>query len=249
MNIIEKVNRTRYTLKEILENEWDVSKLSDLSNSEIEKMYNIPSSKNTGIASFGVASGCNFTLHHKKIPSHSLHIIYYNFPEIGRESSKVTKTAVDKIHNLYKSDIINKDDSIIVIINDNVSETLENSFNDLNIVLQSESDELENVIVDEMKKNKVMLEKRHFRNVFIFNVDILTNNLLEHRLVPKHTAIREKEEIKKILNDCNCSINQLPIILKNDTVSKLIRLRPDDVCRINRNSSTCGEYPFYRLCK
>ena len=40
MNIIEKVNRTRYTLKELLENEWDVSKLSDLSIAEVEKMYN-----------------------------------------------------------------------------------------------------------------------------------------------------------------------------------------------------------------
>jgi DNA-directed RNA polymerase subunit H (RpoH/RPB5) len=248
MNIIEKVNRTRYTLKELLENEWDVSKLSDLSIAEVEKMYNVPSSKNTGIASFGVASGCNFTIHHKKIPSHSLHVIYYNFPEIGRESSKVTKTAVDKIHNLYKSDVINKDDSILIIINDNVSETLETSFNDLNILLQTESD-LEDIIVDEMEKNKIMLEKRHFRNVFIFNVDILTNNLLEHRLVPKQTAIREKQDIKKILEECNCSINQLPIILKNDTISKLIRLTPGDICRIERKSSTCGEYPFYRLCK
>ena len=248
MNIIEKVNRTRYTLKEILENEWDVSQLSDLSISEVEKMYNVPSSKNTGIASFGVASGCNFTLHHKKIPSHSLHIIYYNFPEVGRESSKVTKTAVDKILNLYKSDIINKDDSILIIINDKVSETLETSFNDLNILLQNE-EELDEEIQIEMKKNKVMLEKRHFRNVFIFNVDILTNNLLDHRLVPKHSVIRDKKEIKKILNDCNCSIHQLPIILKNDTVSKLIRLVPGDLCKIERNSSTCGEYPFYRLCK
>ena len=31
MNIIQKVNSTRYTLKEILEEEWDVSSISDLS--------------------------------------------------------------------------------------------------------------------------------------------------------------------------------------------------------------------------
>ena len=92
MNIIQKVNSTRYTLKEILEEEWDVSSISDLSNQEIEKIYNIPSSKNSTLSSFGIAAACNFSLQHKFIPSHRLHIIYYNFPEIGRNSSKVTKS-------------------------------------------------------------------------------------------------------------------------------------------------------------
>ena len=155
MNIIEKVNRTRYTLKELLENEWDVSKLSDLSIAEVEKMYNLPSSKNTGIASFGVASGCNFTIHHKKIPSHSLHVIYYNFPEIGRESSKVTKTAVDKIHNLYKSDVINKDDSILIIINDNVS--ISNSIIMENCILNTNTSISESIIAT----NSQIISKEH----------------------------------------------------------------------------------------
>ena len=34
MNIIQKVNHTRYTLKKILEDEWDTSTIADLSDQE-----------------------------------------------------------------------------------------------------------------------------------------------------------------------------------------------------------------------
>ena len=45
MNIVEKVNHTRYTLKEVLKDEWDTSTIANLSNAEVEKMYTIPSGK------------------------------------------------------------------------------------------------------------------------------------------------------------------------------------------------------------
>ena len=50
MSIVEKVNKTRYTLKEVLSNEWDTTIMPDLSNNEVEKMYTLPSSKNKQIA-------------------------------------------------------------------------------------------------------------------------------------------------------------------------------------------------------
>lgn len=260
MNIIQKVNHTRYTLKSILEDEWDVSTIPDLSDQEVEKIYNIPTSKNKSISTFGVASGCNFSLKHKYVPSHKIHIIYYNFPEIGRTSSKVTKSACDKIMNLYKNELIDFEDSLIVIINDKISESLEKSFNELNITLQNEYEDknLDENIVNEMMENDFPLEKKHFRNVHIFNVDSLTNNLLNHRLVPKHEVIRDNKSIKKILEECNCSTNQLPIILKNDMISKIKRLASGDICIIYRegekrsnikNKVKSGKYKFYRICK
>ena len=109
--------------------------------------------------------------------------------------------------------------------------------------------ELSKEIIDEMKKNNFPLEKKHFRNVHLFTINNLTNNILNHRLVPKHIPIRNKESIIEILEKCNCSLNQLPIILKNDSISKLIRLAPGDVCEIKRFSKQCGEYSFYRYCK
>lgn len=251
MNIVEKVNNTRYTLKEILKNEWDTSSIADLSNVEIEKIYTTPSGNNNSLPLFGVASGCNFTLRHKELPSHKLHIIYYNFPEIGRLNSKVTKSACEKLNKLYDEEIIDYEDSLIIIINDTISESLENSFNLMNVKLQSELKEkgINEDLIDEMKKNNYPLKNSHFRNIHLFNINNLTNNVLEHRLVPKHNAIRKNKDIKEILTKCNCTINQLPIILKNDMISKLIRLAPGDICEIIRESNKCGNYPFYRLCK
>ena len=109
--------------------------------------------------------------------------------------------------------------------------------------------DLSESIKKEMKQNKFEMDNLYFRNVHIFHLDSLIVNLLEHRLVPKHKAIRNKNEINEILEKCNCSINQLPIILKNDIISKILRLSTGDICEITRTSHKCGEYPFYRVCK
>uniref|UniRef100_A0A6C0L3B2 RNA polymerase subunit H/Rpb5 C-terminal domain-containing protein n=1 Tax=viral metagenome TaxID=1070528 RepID=A0A6C0L3B2_9ZZZZ len=253
MDIVDKVNNSRYTLKSILSDEWDTSTIADLSREEIEKMYTVPSSS-TSLIPLGNASGCNFSIRHKHIPSHRLHIIYFNFPEIGRQSSKVTKSACDKIESLYSSGMIDFEDSVFVIINDNVSESLEKSFTDLNIRLMNELEANQDIdsmeqIKKEMEENNFPLQIRHFRNVYIFGIDGLTNNMLQHRLVPKHKQIRDPDEIQKVLTRCNCSLQQLPIILKNDAISKLKRLTTGDVCEITRKSVKCGQYPFYRVCK
>ena len=58
-----------------------------------------------------------------------------------------------------------------------------------------------------------------------------------------------EKEIQGILEKCNCNLNQLPIILKNDIMSKMLRLSSGDICKITRSSDKCGEYPFYRVCK
>ena len=250
MNIVEKVTKTRSTLKDILSNEWDTSVMPELSNIEVEKLYTLPSSKNKQIAQFGVASACNFSLKHKLVPSYRLHVIYYNFPEIGKSSSKVTKSSWDKIEALYSSEIISPHDSIIMIINDIISESLQSSFDNLNVKLQNdlENDNLDEKVISEMKKNKLSLEKKHFRTVTLFNINNLTNNVMEHRLVPQQTAIRDRQEIKTILEENNCNTKQLPIILKYDIISKYLRLSPGDLCKITRKSIKTGEYDFYRIC-
>ena len=251
MNSVQKINKTRYSLKEMLKDEWNTSTIADLSFQEVEVMFSTQLAKNSQLNTLGNSAACNITINHKYIPSFRLHIVYYNFPEVGSQTSKVTKSICDKILNLYKKEYFNFEDSVFVIINDNVSETLQKSFDELNIVLQNdfEERELSTEIIDEMSSNNFPLDKKHFRNVNVFTINNITNNIMEHRLVPEHKAIRNKQEISEILEKCNCSINQLPIILKNDIISKILRLSSGDVCEITRISKKCGEYPFYRVCK
>ena len=116
MNIIKKINQTRSILKKYLVDEWHVDTIQDYSDDEIEALYN----SNNSIIQFGSASGCNFTLQHKMYEWHKLHVIYYNFPELGKPPIKITKDCAKKIESLYES-VIEPEDSIIVIIPDNIS--------------------------------------------------------------------------------------------------------------------------------
>ena len=77
----------------------------------------------------------------------------------------------------------------------------------------------------------------------------LTNNLLKHRLVPEHIPIRKNNEIQDILKKCNCTLDQLPIILKKDPIAKFIQLVENDICEIKRKSIKTNNYSFYRVCK
>ena len=81
MSCSQKVNRSRYNLKDILSIEWDTSEIPDYSDQEMDKIYSLSSSNLSPFP--GVAGACNFSLKHKYIPSYKLHIIYYNFPKMG----------------------------------------------------------------------------------------------------------------------------------------------------------------------
>jgi len=264
MKITEKINNSRFTLKKILSDEWDTTVIPDYSPLEINKIYKDSDISMFFKKSYGHGFICNIKLQHKVISNYNLHIIYYNFPDLspGAPKQKVTKSIAEKIKKLYENDYFSTNDSVMTIISEPVSESIQKYIDNLNIEFQTdlEINGLNSDILDGKDNIKCNLPSenlklnqdynlKHFKNVHILDIDSLTNNLLEHKLVPKHEVIRNKEEINKILDDCNAIISQLPIILKNDIISKLIRLSPGDICKIKRIDNKCGEYNFYRICK
>ena len=252
MHLLEKIYNNRIILKEILKNEWDVSVIHDVSLEELEVMYTTETSNNY------VNSGCNITLSNLKIPSHKLHVIYYNFPELNKTGTKVNKTCCDRLSSMYKNDDyenddykFEKEDSLFVIINEPVSESMKKSSETMYLTNQEVLNKsgLSEKIHEEMIHNKFIMKQNYFRNFHLFDINTLTINLLKHRLVPLHIPIRDETEIKQILEDTNCTSEQLPIILRSDPIAKLIRLNPGNVCKIIRKSDKCGEYIYYRICK
>jgi DNA-directed RNA polymerase subunit H (RpoH/RPB5) len=253
MPLLEKVYNSRLTLKEILSEEWLTDVINDVSMKELEIMYNNQNDKSI------MGSGCNVTLTNRKIPSHKLHIIYYNFPQLHLTGPKINKTCCDKLTAMYKQDgievedegtMFNKEDSILVIINEPVSENIENNIENMyHKGLDELIGGLNPVLEKEMKENNFEMSKYYFRNVHILFIDTLYRNLLKHELVPIHIPIRDKGEIKEILNDTNSRIHQLPVILRTDPMAKLIRLCPGNICKIIRKSEKSGESVYYRVCK
>ena len=65
---VHKINKSRNLFKKFLNVDWDISAISDYSNEEIEKLYNLKNNKNP--LSFGKASNLNITLEHLKIKGH-----------------------------------------------------------------------------------------------------------------------------------------------------------------------------------
>jgi len=245
---INKIYNSRNTLIKIYEKyEYDTSNIPNLSVKELKIMLNEYKPIDQNIETFDVGFSFNFKIPSKIIDGHNLHVIYYNFNDMLKKHSKINKNIVDKILKLYESEYIGENDSIILVINDKINETVTrlnyttktNILNNYNI---PES------ILNQLNSKNINISKEYFRNITFLDIDTLQFNILEHELVPEHTPIYDKNKIKEILNQNNVTINQLPIISKNDPVAKLVRLVPGDICKINRINNS-GENIYYRLCK
>ena len=241
MEVISQIVKSRKILKEILKNDYNTDNLPIYSIDEMDKLFDLESTKDNPYKSLGKGNGnaCNFTLNHKTIDGYNLHVLYYNFQKDGK--TKTMKSIITNIMKLYEEKVFNYTDNIIIILNETIKDTINVLCNELNILLKNSNDE----IID----NEIGLELRHFGNVYMFDIKTLQYNILEHDSVPEHIIFRNTEDIDKILHICNCSIDQLPIISKTDPVAKLKMCVPGDICKIMRTSKTCGEYPYYRVCK
>jgi DNA-directed RNA polymerase subunit H (RpoH/RPB5) len=127
---------------------------------------------------------------------------------------------IDDLFNL--EEILTKDDTLFIIIKDEINETLTNELKHI-----WESDGI---------------------FIVIENIKRLQFNILNHTLVPKHTVIPETEVIEVMQKYNITDKMQFPDISRFDPVSKAIGLRPGQVCKITRYSKTAIETFYYRLC-
>lgn len=242
MELIDSISNSRKVLKEVLKNEYKTENIPDYTNKEIEELYKLESTKDNPYNILGNGIACNFSIEHRYLDGHYIHIIYYNFPILGKNSSKVTKTVADKINMLYSNNTFKITDNVIVIIKEKISETIQVIINSLNINYQT-------MDLDISKYDKTIYQKKHFKNISIFNIYNLQTNILNHEYVPKHEIIRDTNEINNILKKCNCNLSQLPIINKNDPVCKLFMGSIGDIFKIYRINKSCGDNIYYRVCR
>jgi len=127
---------------------------------------------------------------------------------------------IDDLFNL--EEILTKDDTLYVIIKDEVNETLIN--------------ELKHI----WEKDKIF--------VVIQSIQRLQFNILNHVLVPSHKVISkmEVEEVKKKFNIIDNKM--FPDISRFDPVAQAIGIRPGEVCEIKRPSKTAIKSTYYRIC-
>ena len=249
MDIIDKVCKSRKIIKEIFKNEYNTDTIPILSNSEIKELYELNVDENI-YSSLSGCPACCFSISHNIIDNCNLHIIYYNFPILGNRTIKINKRSFieKKIIPFYENDSVNQIDSIIIILNELLTESIQEIGNTINILLHDDEIDMEK-LNKELSDKDINLDYKHFRNIFMFDINTLLINLLEHDYVPTHEVIRDKKEINEILKKYNSTNEQLPIILKNDAIAKLKLSTNNDLIKITRNCRNNGEYEYYRIVK
>ena len=127
---------------------------------------------------------------------------------------------IDDLFNL--EEILKKDDTLFIIIKDEINETLTNELKHI-----WESDGIF-IVVENIKR--------------------LQFNILDNNLQPKFNIVPESEVVK-IMKKYNITDKiQFPDISRFDPVARAIGLRPGQLCHIVRSSKTAIEADYYRIC-
>jgi len=120
------------------------------------------------------------------------------------------------------TETLNKNDTLFVIIKQNVNETLMN----------------------ELKH----IWERDGIFIVVESIKCLQFNVLQHHLVPEHIVMKP-EEIDTVMKKYNIvDLEQFPSISRFDPVARAICLRPGQLCHIIRPSKTSITADYYRLC-
>tara|TARA_X000001036_G_scaffold439740_1_gene492047 strand:+ start:3340 stop:3963 length:624 start_codon:yes stop_codon:yes gene_type:complete len=127
----------------------------------------------------------------------------------------------DMVEELFEIEgILNKKDELLIITKMEPNDTLEKHL------------------------EKVWLVKNIYINIICINR--LRYNILKHSYVPKHELV-DKDTICDEYNIKNDS--QFPEISRFDAVAVVLGIRPGQLCKITRPSTTAIEANYYRLCK
>ena len=127
---------------------------------------------------------------------------------------------IDDLFNL--EEILKKDDTLFIIIKDEINETLTNELKHI-----WETDGI---------------------FIVIESIKWLQFNVLDNKLQPKFDIVPESEDVN-IMKKYNITDKiQFPDISRFDPVSRAIGLRPGQLCHIVRSSKTAIEADYYRLC-
>ena len=229
MSITNKLLRSRKVILDMLETRgYDVDKYRNYTVNEIDIMYrNTPSKAIEKVCPLDI-----LTQNTSEINPHSVYLKYILNPKIRiqaiLQAIKLIIPSIDLDEDIESSenpDMLKKNDVLILIISDKLSNT----------------ELLDNYLNGFYLKTGIFIQ--------VFWINSLQITITEHEFVPQHRVLDsvEKQPLLEKFNIQNFS--QLPIILQNEPVAKYYGMKKGDVCEITRPSETSGEYVVYRYCQ
>ena len=209
--LISQIYQSRKTILELMDKQgFDTSGYSNFSVSEVNAMK-----QNNQLDMLLESKPATFE--GKNADGNKIYIRYYLAKTIRPAN---IHEMIDDLFILTET--LKKNDTLYIIIKDNVNETL----------------------INELKH----IWEHDGIFIVIENIKCLQFNILNHVLVPQHNVIKE-EEVKDVMTKYNITDKvQFPDISRFDPVSRAICLRPGQVCHIIRPSKTAIETNYYRIC-
>ena len=202
-NRILKLYKSRKTIIELLTTQgFNVSDYEEFNINEIDAMY---AKKQLDL---------KFTNNDTK---KNIYVKYF------LDTKQVKPNTLDNIiEDLYEIEsILNKDDTLVIIIDDEPNDTIIN-------------------------KIKYLYDKEKIF-VVIHNIKRLQFNILKHSLVPEMKILSE-EELNEVKTKYNIqTLKQFPEISRFDPQALAMCLRPGEVCELKK-SVTALETNYYRVC-
>lgn len=183
----------------------------------------------------------------------------------GYDVSNYNDFGINEVHVMYNNDeldmIVQNDASHKVLIHYAIHKKLSTNhvyttvseYFDVDNVLNKKTDEIIFIVNDDPNDTLLSIMDQLYTSenkyINIISMKRLQFNLLEHKLVPKHTILSndEKEELYSTYNITDGK-TQMPSISRFDPVAIAIGMRPGDVCRIVRPSQTAIQSNHYRYC-
>lgn len=211
-NIISQICQSRKTILELMnEQGFDVSGYSNFSVTEVNSMK-----QNNQLDM--LLETKNISSSEKSSIKKKIYIRYYLAKTIRPTN---IHEMIDDLFILTET--LKKEDTLYIIIKDNVNETLINELKDI------------------WERDGIF--------IVIENIKCLQFNILRHILVPPHRIIDNDFEIENIMKKYNIIDKiQFPDISRFDPVARAICLRPGQICNITRPSKTAIESNYYRIC-
>lgn len=147
--------------------------------------------------------------------------VKYHLPE---KQKQISRTILDDtIEDLFRTDnVLSRDDILIIIMDDEP--------NDSNIA----------------RMNYLYDHDGYF--VVMHNIKRLQFNITEHSMVPKMTILTEEEQTSLMTEKHLNNLSQIPEISRYDPHALALCVRPNQVCKIERDSVTALKSIYYRVC-
>ena len=180
--------------------------------------------------------------------SENKQIILQNLYEMFNDRKLINKTENSKYKNLFNSAI--SDDELTVKFENKkyIIHFLKNIIKKQQILklVDDESNNYVLVLMD-AKSVKYVKDVKNLNNIEIFtNFELLINPTKNIYLSQQHILLNESEK-NQLLDEYNCTLNELPKISINDPITRYYNAKNNDIFKIIRNNPISINSIVYRV--